>query len=173
MIALKINDIKNFMARLLIKNDFDEYIVEKAEVLTAFEMVVSGRRNAGWYDTDVWEEMRRQQAEEAAWMTWGEMKFVVFDFIKGKQTPAHMKISFRLTKRLAQKLLEESGLVGLYQKEQPELLFQVRYERGELYVVTGIAFSQFTLDKTLERAWDDAMTVCFQKKGISYEKQNE
>lgn len=173
MIALKINDIKNFMARLLIKDDFDEFLVEKAEVLTAFELIVYGRRNSGWYDTDVWEELCSQQKEDVAWMTWREMKSVVFDFIKGKQTPAHLKISFRLTKSLAQELLEEFGVVGLYQKEQPELLFQVRYERGELFVITGIAFPQFTLDKTLERAWDDGMTVYFQKQGISYEKQRE
>ncbi len=170
MIALKITDIKNFMGRLLIKEEFDSFLTERAEVLTSFEMSLSGRRNSDWYDTDTREEMLQEQPEDALWMRWGEMKPFIFDFIKGKQTPAYMKISFRLAKKQVNTFLEDSGVMHVYQEQQPELLFQVRFEHGELMIVTGIAFSQFTLDKTMERAWDEAMIRFFKNKKIACEE---
>lgn len=167
MIALKITDIKNFMGRLLIKEDFDHFLAEKAEVMTSYEMSLSGRRNIEWYDSDVLQEMEQESMKDVVWMTWAEMKSVIYEFIKGKQTPSYMRLAFRLSEKQAEEFLVESGMKSLYQEQKPEFLFQIRYERGELVVVTGISFSQFVLDKSLERIWDESLESFLEKKGIS------
>lgn len=173
MIALKITDIKNFMGRLLLKDDFDLFLTEKAEVLTSYEMSLSGRRNLEWYDSDVSEKLVQEMPEAVVWMTWGELKNNVFEFIKGKQSPVYLRLSFRVSGKMAEEFMKDSGILQLYLEQMPELHFQVRYERKELVIVSGISFPQFTLDKSLERAWDEMLSVLLKKKGISCEEYEE
>ncbi len=170
MIAIKITDVKSFMGSLLLKNEFDSFLTERAEVLMSFEVSLSGRRNSAWYDTDDWKERSENNRDEAMWMSWGELKPFVYQFIKGKRTPEHMKIAFRLSTNRAVELLEDFGVVKLYREQQPALLFQLRYEHEELLLVTGISYAGFIMDKTIERAWDEAFAGYLKKQGIFFDK---
>lgn len=168
MIGLKIIDIKTFMTQLFVRNDFDQFLLEQAEVVTAAKMTLSGHRNAEWYDTQVWEMMEEDFRE---WMQWGEIKNMVFSYIKGKRSPDQMRISFQAGRKMAENMLKETGVWEMYCRYQPTLFFQIRYYKNNLILVTGISFSEFHMDKTIEKAWDESVIGWLKKGQIAFETQ--
>ena len=49
MNLIKISDIRITMSMLLLKDAFDAFLLEEAEVLTYAKLVLNGRRNKNWY----------------------------------------------------------------------------------------------------------------------------
>lgn len=68
-----------------------------------------------------------------------------------------MKISLKASRKCAEKILENSGVLSRYLSEMPDMYLQIKFEKGELTMVTGITHKEFTMDKTLDRGWDDAI----------------
>lgn len=170
MIAIRINDIKNLMGKLLIRESFDEFLLEKAQVLTASELVLSGRRNQNWYDSGQWTQMEQELSRDCHFMKWKEIKNVIFSYIKGSKSPDLMKISFKASYDQIEKWLENSGTLGTCRELKPDLFLQLRYEQGQLQVMTGIAFPQFQLDRTVEKAWDEAVLQFLRREKVTYEE---
>ena len=154
MLSLKINDIKITMAHLLLRETFDEFLLEESKVVTFAMFEINGKRNLNWYDDD---EKENQLSE------------LLFDYIKGKKTPEYMKFSLKASHKAAEKILAGSGVFSRYLSEQPDLYLQIRYEKGELTMVTGITHREFTMDKTLDRGWDDAIREWIRTLKISVE----
>lgn len=151
MLSLKINDIKITMAHLLLKETFDEFLLEDSKVVTFAMFEINGKRNLDWYDDD---EKENQLPDL---LYWGEARDFLFNYIKGKKTPEYMKISLKASHRAAKKILENSGVLSKYLSEMPDMYLQIKFEKGELTMVTGITHREFTMDKTLDRGWDDAV----------------
>lgn len=166
MIAIEISEIKNFMGELLISENYDQLLLEKAEVLTSFRLEISGKRNKNWYDQEHWQRMEQLAGSDASWMTWKECKPVILQYIKGKQPPDKMRIVLKLQRKQADALMRESGAQQVYQAYQPGLCLQIRYEQGSLQLVTGTSFSEFSMDKTVEQAWDDIVRKRLEKSGL-------
>ncbi len=162
MNLIKINDIKLTMSMLLLKDAFDGFFLEKAEVVTYAKLVLNGRRNKNWY-----EEENLDKIFNTEFVRWREIKHIFFEYIKGKKTPDIFKISLKADEEIAEIFLKDSGFYEKYVEEKPELHLQLRYEKKELCVVTGIYNSNFTLDKTVENAWDEAVSKWFIKNKIS------
>ncbi len=156
MNLIKINDIKITMSLLLVKDAFDSFFLEEAEVVTFAKLVLNGKRNKNWYIE-----------EETKLVRWGEVKHIFFEYIKGKQTPDIFKVSLKADDKTAEALLKDSGFYKKYMEAKPELHLQLRYEKRELYAVTGFYNSNFTLDKTLEHMWDEAVVKWLIKNKIS------
>ncbi len=158
------------MAQLLVQEVFDAFLLEEVRVLTASELVLSGRRNANWYDTGLWERMQAASEECAAWMTWKEVKTVVFSYIKGSRTPDMLRVSLKVQSKQAVQMLADSGVLSIYEQQRPDLFLQIRYEKGMLSIVTGAAYPSFTMDKTVEKAWDVAICTFLKQHKIPFEK---
>lgn len=79
MLSLKINDIKITMAHLLLRETFDEFLLEESKVVTFAMFEINGKRNLNWYDDD---EKENQLSEL---LYWGEARDFLFDYIKGKR----------------------------------------------------------------------------------------
>ena len=60
MIVIKIIDIKNFMAHLLLQETFDHFLLFEARAVTSSEMVLKGKRRADWYDSEMWQQMQAE-----------------------------------------------------------------------------------------------------------------
>lgn len=158
MILLNISDIQKTMVQLLARTVFDEFLLEQAEIITFGKMVLSGKRNTDWYD----------EAVESDWLYWNEVKSFVFSYIKGERTPSVMRISLKASDTLGGKMMRDSGVLAEYLEEHPDLNLQIRYEKDALVVVTGITRKIFTMDKTMEFAWDQAVTRFFKELGIAF-----
>lgn len=163
MILLRILDIKSTMAQLLIRESFDCFFLENVEVLTFANLSVRGRRNQDWYDED------EKEDHQAEWIHWKEIKPLIFEYIKGQKTPSVLKVSLKADRYLAEQMLKNSGVWDRYLAEQPDLMLQIRYEKGVLSAVTGISYREFTMDKQVEFAWDKAVQQFFRELKISVE----
>ena len=99
---------------------------------------------------------------------WRDIKPFCFSIIKGKKTPLHFKIIFRLSRKNTEKLLAGSGLS--YKPEEIFGLFlNFQYDGTHLTCTTGTSLKTFTLDKSLDHAWDELVLKYFKQQQILWE----
>lgn len=163
MILLEISDIKMAMVHLLVRDSFDGFYLDSAEMTTFATMSLRGRRNTAWYDSD-------EQGENSflsEWVRWSEVKSTIFSYIKGNKTPDTMKIILKADAEWVRPILAQRGLEEVYRQQHPDLILNIRYEKDSLSVVTGVSHTEFTMDKKLEFAWDDIAPQYFRQLGIA------
>lgn len=163
MILLEISDIKMAMVHLLVRDSFDTFYLDSAEITTYATMSLRGRRNAAWYDSD----QQREESVLSEWIRWSEAKFTIFSYIKGNKTPDTMKIILKADSDWLKPMLIQSGLEELYLQQRPDFILNLRYEKDSLSVITGVSQPEFTMDKQLEFAWDDMLPYYFKHLGIA------
>lgn len=160
MILLKIFDIRETMAWLLMKDGFDRLLLEEAQVTTFARLSFQGRRNMEWYDP----EERERYLDMPEYIYWKEAKSFLFSYIKGKKTPSHFQISLRLSREEAERRLGQQ-IAG----QDVDFLLHFRFEQGKLSAVTGCSYHNFTMDKQAEFAWDGAAQEMLRELQIGFE----
>lgn len=160
MIALQVEDIREFTKQLFMAETFDRFLVQEARVVTFSAFSVDGRLHQDFF-TD--EELEQARLEDYA--TWQMIRPFCFSLIKGKKLPESFHIILRLPPQGAVRFMAEHA-PSLREDENVGLYINVRYEDKMLYCVTGVSLSQFTLDKSLERAWDENVKRFLQKANI-------
>ena len=165
MIALQIQDIKNFMSKLLLSQTFDNFLLVEGSITTFNTFRIDGRLHKIFF-TD--EESEERGLENREFSLWKEVKPFCLELIKGKKTPLGFKFTFQLSKENTAKLLTSSGITSIQPENVSGLLLNIRYDNGALNVITATNLSLFTLDKTLERAWDDMVKRFLKQQEISF-----
>lgn len=167
MTALQIHDIKDFMSKLLIKETFDRFCLTELSVTTSITYTIDGRLHPEFFNT---EEAQLLTEDGLVYTKWQDVKPFCFSVIKGKQTPLHFKIVFILSPQDTALLLSQSGLqitcediFGLY--------LNCQYDNGELTCVTGTSLKFFTLDKSLDYAWDNMVRNFLKQQQITFEER--
>lgn len=164
MIALKINNKKEFMSKLLVSELFDCFFVEEASIDTYNTFHIDGRIHKDFYKNDA-DYDEKQDIPELS--TWAELKQICFDLIKGKRTPLSFKFVFHAPSEIKKQMLLEAD-AGLMD-DQVNLGLNIRFSNGDVIITTGTAFSIFTLDKSIEKAWDGYIPSFLEKSGVSLE----
>lgn len=164
MILLNIFDIKNLMSCLLLKDTFDNCLLEELKVTTFAKMSLEGRRNKEWYDTQEDPESLPEL------LYWKEARPFVLQYIRGKRTPSSFAISLKVPGEVAAELSGEQDIAVLLSEEEVELLLHFRFAKDRLSVVTGCSHFTFTMDKKAEFSWDGAIKSCLKKLGIAFEE---
>jgi hypothetical protein len=163
MIAVQIQDIKDFMSKLLLGNAFDSFWLSEASITTSVSYTIDGFLHSEFYDT---QEAELLQEEGRTYALWRDMKPFCFSVIKGKKTPLSFKIVFMLSKKNTQKLLASSKLS--YQLEDIFGLFvNFQFDGQHLTCTTGTSLKTFSLDKSLDRVWDEMILKFFKQQQIS------
>lgn len=165
MLALQVPEIKKFMGKFLAGEVFDNFLLVEIDVANYASIHVSGRRNRTWYDDEEWEEIKEQE-----YMTWREVRPVVYQFVKGKRTPLLMKAVLLLSQENTRHILEKNHL-PFTSEEVGGLFLNIRFENGKLLLVTGTAMNGFVLDKSLERQWDQDVRIFLKHYEIVVEEQ--
>lgn len=165
MVALKIEEQKNFTAGLFIGELFDPFLVREAEIVTFNRFTIDGRVRHGYYSDEELEENRIE--EFSAWKT---VKPFCFSLIKGKRLPESFRIVFLLSPDARERFVK-SRMPDLLPESVGGLYLNVQYENQEMTVVTGVSMNIFTLDKTLEREWDESVRRFLKKHGVIYEER--
>ena len=60
---------------------------------------------------------------------------------------------------------------GLLPDQVGGLYLNIQYENGEMYCITGTSLQVFTMDKSLEREWDESVRQFLKKHGIAFEER--
>jgi hypothetical protein len=140
------DDIKIFMNKLLKDDTFNGFELRSCEIKKNIVITMDGRINKDWYDEDV-------ENDYAPWM---EIRHYIFDIIKGKRTPNYIKMILSLKKSAAEKIHNNAKACFL----------NILFEEGKVAVVTGTAQKEFSLDKSVDEAWEDSVKKFFKKMKI-------
>ncbi len=165
MISLKVAEVKSFMAKLLTNNTFDKFLLREMELQTFTGFSITGQVNESFFSKDELEERG-----DVKYIYWAEIRQIAFSMIKGNKTPLSLKLVFQLAKEQCEELIQ--GLGDKFKREDLGGLFlNVRFEKGELRLITGTAIKTFTLDKSLEHEWDQRVIAFLKGQGIVFEEE--
>lgn len=164
MISLNILEVKPFMAKLLTNTIFDAFILRELEIQTFTNFIVSGQFNEAFFSKEELEERG-----ENRFIMWSEVRAIAFSMIKGNKTPLSFKVIFQLSKEQSLELVQRlSGRLRM--EDIGGLYMNIRFEKGELHIITGTAIKTFSLDKTLEQEWDTWVKGFLRLQGIAFEE---
>lgn len=164
MLALKINDVKGFMNRLLIGETFDQFPMAEASVTTFNTFSIDGLINKEFFDTDTQDILTQNKTIYSAWR---EIKPFCFSIIRGKRTPLQFKIVFQLSPEQFFSIFEEKESDLFSAVSSFSLIIQ--YKNNTLLCTTGISQIYFFMDKRAEQFWDVSVHNFFRGLGIDCE----
>lgn len=162
MTALKVEDIRQFTSSLFIGNVFDRFLMREAQIVTFNTFQIDGHIRKEYY-TD--QEIQEGHIGELS--AWEAIKPVCYGLIKGKKLPGSFQIVLQLGPEQTESFLKKRQL-PIRAEQISGLYLNVRYEEGELYCVTGTSVNFFTLDKSLETEWDEAVRLFLKGHKIPY-----
>ena len=160
MILLSISEVKEFMSKLLLSDTFDSFLFIEGEIVTFNTFSIFFYLQKDFFDKDM--------IPERNYSLWKELREYCFSLIRGKRTPLRFKFVFGLSEPNIEKLLRQQGLSFTPQDVQG-LYLNISYDGHSLRCVTGTSMNLFTLDKSLEEAWDKMVQKFFVQKEISFE----
>lgn len=160
MIAFSLTNIKEFMSQLLLSETFDSFAFIEGEIVTFNTFRIDGFLQKEFFDT-------KEPLPE--YSLWKNVRDYCFSLIRGKRTPLSFRFVFSLSRKNIEKLtaqnvpsLDPDAVQGLY--------LNIHYDGARLTCVTGTSFKTFTMDKSLERTWDEMAEKFFRQKGVEFEK---
>lgn len=166
MIVLRITQLKNFMNRLLCTETFDRFPVSETSITTFTTFAIDGSFHLDFFDKETAGELNTRGRTQLLWL---DVKKFCYSVIKGKRTPLQFKIVFQLPEKNCEKLIADYEL-----SFDPEQIFGLflnfQYNGEQLLLTTGTSLKLFTMDKSLDRAFDDAVRKFLLKQEISFEE---
>lgn len=167
MVALKIDDIKSFTKKLFVGDTFDIFLLREATIVTFNTFSIDGHIRQGYYTK---QELEENKIEELS--SWAVIKPVCFSLIKGKKLPGSFQITLQLSPDQAEKFLIHSQ-VGLTVDQVNGICMNIRYEDNILYCISGISLNIFTLDKSIDTEWDEALRLFLRKSDIGFTENRD
>lgn len=163
MVALKIEDIKEFTSRLFVREDFDAFLVKEVQIVTFASFQIDGRLHKEYFSAGEQEELGTQP-----FAPWRLLRPGCFQLIRGKRLPGSFLIVLQLPDSQVQKF---AALQKADADAVKAMYLNIRYEEGALYCITGLSLSYFSLDKHLEMAWDTYAQEYLKKMRIPFTKE--
>ena len=162
MLALHIPDVRDFTSKLFLGDVFDAFYCCEASFTTYFTCTIDGNLKKEFFDS-------QEAPKDRDLCLWEEIKPYCRTLIRGRHTPLHFQIVFQLSHKNVEKLLQLSGL-SLSPENISGLYLNCRFDRGSLICTTGTALRIFTMDKSLDQAWDSMVTRFFRQKEIPFQE---
>lgn len=163
MIALQITELKPFMARLLGSNTFDDFLLQEATLQMGISYVIDGHINEAFYQTGDETDVRKDMPP---FISYSEVRTTLFDLIKGKRTPLGFQVVLQLSPKRCNILFPEGPEHHLIKG----LLMNIRFDGSRAMITSGISYSSFSLNKTPELIWDEALMSFLKNAGITFEQ---
>ena len=158
MISLNLTDIKNFMAQLLLSETFDHFSFIEGEIVTFNTFKIDGFIQKDFFDAE---------EEPPQYSYWENLREYCFSIIRGKRTPLSFHLVFSLSPSNTERLIARNT-PSLQAKDVQGLYLNIRYDGKHLSCITGTSFKTFTMDKSLEHAWDEMVQKFFRQKKIEF-----
>ena len=166
MLAIKIKDVKLFMAKLLSTDTFDSFLLEEVQIQTFNTFTIDGHQNKEFYTR---EELEDPEIFTYEYSAWKEMKAICFQLIKGKKVPTYMKIILQKKPEDSYTILEEAEALE-FTKVLKAFVLTIKYDSNGLLLTTGTSFSTFVMDKRPDVLWDQVFRKFLTDKEIEFEE---
>lgn len=168
MIQVQIRDIKLLMSHLLIQNTFDFYHIIEAKLSTFCTFSIDGVMQKEYVRAKEGEFPKEANEPGISYVSWKEVRPFCYSLIRGKQTPSEFQFVFLLPPDQVEKLRTRTC-----PDFNPDLIsglvLTVRYKKGKLTLLTGTSLKSFSLDRSLEKAWDGCLNTFLERLAIPYE----
>ena len=164
MLALKINTTKTFMHKLLIGDAFHVFSLVEASITTFNQFHIDGKLHMDFFDTDTEQQL---SADKIIYSSWGDVKTYCYSIIRGKLPPLQFKFIMRLSPSQIN-ILPANNIFSFSDSELSDLFLNIQFKNNELLCTTGIFSQVFTLDKTSETTWDNAVLDFFRYHQIGF-----
>ena len=163
MRSYQIQDIKDFMKKLLIGETFDGFLLSEASIMTYATFRIDGGFHPEYLSSA---EAELLTAEQAGFTLWKRVRPFFFDLTKGKNTPLGFHIVFRLAPHNVERLIAQSGL-SVRAEDVDGLFLNIRFDGTALSCTSGTSLRVFSPDRSLEHAWDEMLERFFRREGIA------
>lgn len=160
MIALEFPKVKESMAKLLLTETFDNFLFISAEVVTYNTFTIDGFLKKEFFEEG--------NAPNQEYSLWKESREHCFSIIKGNRTPLRFSFVLGLSDENIQRLLDSQDLPFAL-KDVRGLYLNIRFDGQHLICTTGTSMHTFTMDKSLEQAWDVIVEKFLKQKEMGYE----
>ncbi len=161
MIALTLTNVKKFMSQLLRSETFDNFWFIEGEIITFNTFSIDGSIHKAFFDTD-------EETEEYSY--WKAVKDYCYFLIRGKKTPLSFRFVFSLSRQNIERTIQKST-PSIVPESVQGLYLNIRFDGTRLTCVTGTSFKSFSMDRSLEHAWDDMARKFLAQKGIEFEEE--
>ncbi|MDD3277649.1 MAG: DUF5721 family protein [Lachnospiraceae bacterium] len=162
MIAITIKSVKTFMNKMLLTDTFDNYYVSEVSITTFATFSIDGKLHHDFYDPGRAEELRSSGQEQ---ILWKDIKAFCFSVIKGKHAPLAFKFVLQLPPQEVALLIARSSL-SLIPEDVFGLFLNCQFTGETLTITTGSSLRIFTLDKSLDHAWDTMLQTFLTQQEI-------
>lgn len=162
MLALTIEDKKAFTKELFMGTMFDRFQCCKVVLHHNVDYHIDGHYNIDFFDSEEQEERRKQ-----TYAFWSELKPFVFQILKGQRLPKSFQIVLCAAPASIAQMLATSASV-LTPEQVEGLYLNLHYKEDVLSLTTGSAYRVFTMDKSLDRVFEDAVVKLIRTHGIAF-----
>ena len=160
MIALKLTNRKLFMKHLLLTETFDHFLFIEGEITTFSKFSIDGYLQKSFF-----EDTEQPNVEFSFWK---QIRDYCFSIIKGKQTPLNFKFIFSLSPENTARLITQNQL-DFHPEDVQGLYLNIRFDGTDLLCITGTSLKTYSMDRSLEQAWDKMVQKFFIQKDIAFE----
>lgn len=150
------------MTGLLSNEYFDSYHMEEAVITTATTYRLEGKLHQEFFAP----EEREGITDE--YVLWSKMKPFCYEIIKGKRTPLSFSFVFHAPTALSAEILASADTT-LRETDIRALVLQIRYDGEKIHCVTGTSLNLFTMDRSVEEAWDSYLPTMLFAMGVGFE----
>lgn len=164
MIALQVLDIKLFMKQLLIGHNFDRFNISEGTITTFCTFSIDGAWQRDFLDPD-----HENVLLDREYTPWKNVRDFCFTLIKGKRTPIAFKFVFMLPEEDIPHFLTSEGIL-VEPEEIYGLFLNFTYRDKKLLVTTGTSRRTFTMDRSIDNAWDLYVQSFLRNNGIATEQ---
>ncbi len=161
MLALQISELKDFTSKLFLGDVFNRFYFVEGSFTTFITHTLDGALHKDFYDSD--------SQPEQPYCFWEDVRPYCYSIIRGKRSPLRFQIVFQHSAPNTAKLLQQSGL-SLKPEDIHGLYLNCQFQNGKLICTTGASLRIFSLDKSLERIWDEMVKKFFKQQGILFEE---
>ncbi len=162
MIALQINNTKNFMNSLLISDQFDSFLTEEATITTFNTFHIDGHIVKDFFDSEETDNL-------PLFSSWSDIKPFCFQIIKGKKTPVSFHVVLHATPSLIEQLAATEACT-ITANLIRSLALNIRYDNGKVSCITASALTTFIPDKSIDKIWDNYICQFFTNSGLDFEE---
>ncbi len=166
MTALSILNIKDFMNILLRSDAFDNFLLSEGSITTYMAFFLDGRPKAGFFNTEDEEYARLSQE---SYVPFSLVRPACFDLMKGHRPPSSFHFIFQLSKENQARTLASIGS-SFSAEDVSGMYMNLKYQNQQLTCTTGVSCRVFSLDKSLEHAWDDLVKRFLKAHRIPFEE---
>lgn len=166
MLALQITSTKQFMNQLLTGDCFSSFLLANASVTTFNTFQIDGRIHPEFYDSDSKDFSEKTRYTFSKYLDLQEHLFFI---IKGSRTPLSVKLTLYLNPESTEKLLTANNC-SISREVLAGFVLNIKYDGEKILLTTAIAYEGFTMDKSAEPIWDNALKKFLSAKEISFEE---